>query len=200
MTDRSHRLSHGARSGLVALCVALLSTSSFSEAGVSVFVDDERVRVVAAGATRKAILEALAAQGMLDVVSAQSLDQRIDFDGGPMTLGELLQRLLRQHSYMYVRQPGTDRLWILAAGDARATGWQATSNDSSHQVRLDLTDSDPEVRMEAVLTAADLTPATATQLLVPVTFDPAPAVREAAEAVLEDLGATEYLLADRLTE
>ena len=200
MSDRSHQPGHGARSGPLALCFALLSTSSFSDAGVSVSVDDEHVSVVAAGATRKAILEALAAKGMLDVVSVHSLDQRIDFEAGPFTLGEILQRLLRQHSYMYVQQPGTDRLWVLAAGDPRGKEWQAISDDLSHQVRLNLTDSDPEVRVEAVLAASELATATAVQLLVPAVHDPAPAVREAAEAVLDDLGATEYLPANRLTE
>ena len=154
-------------------------------------VHGERVSVIAVGASRREILEAIAAEGLLDIVSAETLNGRIDFDAGPLTLGDLLQRLLRQNSYMYVQQPGIDRLWVLRAGDARAGGGQATPDESSVQVRLDLTDSDPEVRMEAVLAAADFAPAVAVQLLAPAAFDPVPAVREAAETVLEGLAATD---------
>lgn len=164
-------------------------------------MDGERVSVNAADATRKAILEALAAKGLLDVVSAQSLDQRIDFDARSLTLGELLHRLLRQHSFVYLRQPGIDRLWILAASDARpAAGWRTPTTAVHRHVRFELTDPDPEVRMEAVLAASELSTATAVQLLVPAVRDPAPAVREAAEAILDDIGATEYLPEIRLTE
>lgn len=199
--NRPHRPGRGARSGLAAICLALLPLSAFSEARVDVSVADQGIEVRATAASRREILHALAAEGLLDVAAAQSLDQRIDFDIVSPSLGDLLQRLLRQHSYVYIQQPGIDRLLILAKGhEQSAARWRATAREAPTVVHLELTDPDPEVRLEAVLATADLATSTAVQLLVPSIHDPAPAVRDAAEAVLEDLGATDYLGADRLSE
>lgn len=193
MTDRTHRPRRGTLAGLAAACLVLLSPCAHPGEGLTISVNDQRVSVKASAVSRREILEALATEGLVDIVSAETLDQRVDFDAGPLALGELLRRLLRQHSYMYVRQSGTDRLWILASSDTPpGAGWQAAPYDVALRVRFELTDPDPEVRLEAVLYAADLPPSDAMQLLASAIYDPEPSVRDAAEAVLESLDATDY--------
>lgn len=199
--DRVRKPGRGARSGLAAVGLVLASTCAFGEHGVSVSMDDRSVRLIASDASRREILEALTAQGLLVVVSAEALDRRIDFEAGPVALGELLRRLLRHDSYMHIEQPGIDQVWVFARSDSRpGSGWRTSYVDVPPQITLDLTDPDPEVRIDAVLAAAEFAPVSAVPLLLPTMQDPVPAVRDAAEAVLEDLGATDYLPADRLTE
>lgn len=202
MIDRTRKACRrGALTGLAA--VGLLAASAFAlgEQAVSVSVDDRTVSVAATDAPQSAILEALAAHGLIVVVSAAALDQRVDVAAGPVALGDLVRRLLRHHSYLYVEQPGVDQVWVFAKRDSRQRpGWRTSHGDDTRQVALELTDPDPEVRIEAVLAAAESEPAAAIPLLLPAILDPAPAVRDAAQAVLEDLGATDYLPADRLTK
>ncbi len=201
MIDRLRKHGCGAQPGLAALGLVLASTGAFGEQAVLVSVDDRTVSVTASDAPRGAVLEALAARGLIVVVSAEALDQRVDLETGPVALGELVRLLLRHDSYMYVERPGIDQVWVFAKSDARlGSGWRTSDVDVPRPVTLALTDPDPEVRIEAVLAAADLDPAILLPLLLPATQDHEPAVRDAAEAVLEDVGATDYLQADRLTE
>lgn len=201
MTDWLRKPGRGVRAGLAAVGLGLASMGASGEIDVVVSTDDHAVGVIASDASRREILEALAAQGLLVVVSAEALDQRVDFEAGPLAPGDLVRRLLRHDSYMYVEQPGIDQVWVFAKGAAQpGTGWRASHVAVPGQLTLDLTDPDPDVRVDAVLAAAELAPASVYPLLLPATQDPAPDVREAAEAVLEDIGATDYRFADRLTE
>lgn len=201
MIDRVCKHGCGALSGLAALGLVLASTCAFGEQAISVSIDDRTVRVIASDASRREILEALAARGLLVVVSAEALEQRIDFDVGPAAPGDLVRRLLRHDSYMYVERPGVDQVWVFAKSGSRPhSGWHTGDAAVARQIALELTDPDREVRIDAVLAAADLAAAAAVPMLLPAMQDPAPAVRDAAEAVLEDFGATDYLVADRLTE
>ena len=194
MTDQVCKRSCGVLSGLAALGLVLASTCAFSEQAVSVSVDDRTVSVIASDVSRREILEALAARGLLVVVSAEALEQRIDFERGPGALRDLVRHLLRHDSYMYVEQPGIDQVWVFARSNARpGPGWHTGHAAVPRHITLELTDPDPEVRMDAVLAASELAPAAAVPLLLPAMQDPEPAVSDAAEAILEDLGATDYL-------
>lgn len=201
MIDREYRDGRGVLSGLAAVGLVLASTGAAGEPAVTVSLEEQAVTVVASDASRRDILEALAARGLLVVVSAEALEQRIDFEAGPLAPGDLVRRLLRRDSYMYVERPGIDQVWVFATSDAAPrSGWRTERGGIPRQVALELTDPDPQVRIDAVLAAADLEPVVAVPLLLPAMQDPVSGVREAAEAVLEDLGATDYLPADRLTE
>ena len=202
VTESLHFPGHGTRRGPVAFSIFLLCAVGHADhRQVTVAVSDEQVAVAAADVSLRAVLEALAVEGIVEVTAMDALERRVDVDTDPMPVPLLLHRLLRHNSYVYVETRDTNDLWILPSSNEHdGPAWHAGVRDELDRIKLDLTDLDPETRGEAVLSAADLAPGVATQLLIPVTTDPDPFVREAALAVLDDLGATDYAEEYRLTE
>ena len=197
-----HGYRYGARTGPVVFAMLLLCATGRAEHyEVTVSVSDGRVAVTAIDAPLRAVLEALADEGMIDVTAMDALERRVDVESDYMRVQEVLRRLLRDYSYVYVDATDVSYLRILpSSGQHDSNMWYAGSRNQLDRIGLELTDSDPEIREEAVLSVADLDPDLAVSLLLPVSVDPDPAVREAAQAVLEDLDATDYAAADRLTE
>ena len=97
-------------------------------------------------------------------------------------------RELRHESYILIETPGAaPRLLLLSDGIDIPV---ADPREGSQSERIDralvlLADGDPEVRADAVLTLGDLQ--APRHLIAAALSDPAPVVREAAAAVLEDL-------------
>ena len=140
------------------------------------------------------VLEALAESCDVEIRSNMSTVQRVSVDTGPRPLPNLLRSLLRNHSY--VLQYSEDRadarwLWILApSGDSETNAaWSAGSRDSPlDEIVLALADTDPETRLEAVLSLGDLGSREVAPFLNQSLDDASEDVREAARAVLEDIG------------
>jgi hypothetical protein len=174
----------------------LLPTAAWPQADVTVIVTDDLVSVTAVAAPLWSVLGAMAGEGLIEVSAFDSLEQRIDVTAGPVPVDDLLRRLLRHHSYLYVEAPGSDRLWVLSPGDGwPEVKWAATSGEGERlgRIHVDLSDPDPDIREEAVLATAELDPGLAVNLLLPALHDRAPGVREAAAAVLDDMGESVHL-------
>lgn len=163
--------------------------------------NEESLSISIAGKPLRRVLESLERRGFVDVTATPALDERVDLHADAISLQALLHRLLRRYSYIHFEQPGIDRLWVLPeAGTTSSVAWHAGAEFELARLRLDLTDADPDVREDAVLALTDLSPGIAFDLASPAINDPVEAVREAAEVVLEDIGATDYFGVGRLRE
>ena len=139
------------------------------------------------------VLRTLAEYGLLDVVTAPVLDDRIDLDANAISLSTLLRRLLRQYSYVICETASINELWILPDSDEiGATTWRIDTR--AVNLRLRLTDPDPGIREEAVLALSDVEPGLAFDLAMSASNDPDVSVREASAAILEDIAATDFVL------
>ena len=112
-----------------------------------------------------------------------------------------LRRVLRDRSYLLLQDAdGTAKVWILspAPDDVRAALGTLRHDGSALQSILQaLADPDPLVREEAVLGLVDTRDAAAIDLVSQSLHDDSALVRAAAAAVLDELGATDYLPPDR---
>ena len=160
-------------------------------------VFDELVSVTAVAAPLRSVLQAMAGAGLIEIVLLDALEQRIDVDAGPLPVHQMHRLLLRDESYTFVEGPGIDRLWVMSTGDGLpAVRWAMPPGDDARlqRIRVDLADPDPEVREEAALETVDLDAGMAVDLLLPALQDRDPGVREAAVAVLDELGMSAYAL------
>jgi len=145
----------------------------------------------------RTVLEAVAERCNVEIRSNTSTLELVTVDTGPRPLPNLLRSLLRDHSY--VLQYGGDGtgaqwLWILGpAGNGDATpAWSAGRRDRSlDELVLALADPDPEIRVEAVLALGDIGSAEVEPFLAQSVADDSDEVREAVQAVLEDIGIAE---------
>lgn len=192
---------HGALQGLMASLMLSSATGGWANDDVMLRGNEDSLSIAISDKPIRSVLESLAKHGLVDVTSGTTLEDRVDLQADGISLQALLSRLLRQHSYVYVQEAGVDRLWVLPrVGGTPSTTWQADVDDLLAQLRLDLTDASPDVREEAVLSASDLGASVAIDLVLPSASDPDAAVREAALAVLEDLGATGFGGTNRLDQ
>lgn len=185
----------------MALIVLAFGTGVWANDDVTLRGNEESLSVSIADMPLRRVLEALARRGFVEVMATPALDERVDLHADATSLQVLLHRLLRRYSYIHLEKPGIDQLWVLPeAGTTSSVAWRAGAEVELARLRLDLTDPDPAVREDAVLALSDLSPGITIDLVVPAISDPVEAVREAAEAVLEDIGATDYVDVDRLME
>ena len=115
-------------------------------------------------------------------------------------LRDTVHRLFRQHSYILIEAPLQPPRLLLMTSSSRA----ATLPEEAivlHQALLDLADTDPEVREDALLALSDVDAGAVIDIVASALADPSPLVRDTAAALLEDVsgaGATDFTDQDRL--
>lgn len=146
------------------------------------------IHVAATRAPLSKVIEDIAAQCNFSVVSTADLAEPVSIDYSQWSAAETLRRLLRSHSY--VLESDDDgrplRLRLLGGEETR----RSVADDPLARVRLDLNDTDPDVRTDAVLALIEATAEPQHErllLLETAKFDSDASVRAAAETVLDDL-------------
>ena len=120
-------------------------------------------------------------------------------EAGDATLRDTVHRLFRQQSYILIEAPlQAPRLLLLPS----SVHVQTLSDVEIilRQALLDLTDTDAEIREDAILTLSDIDAGAVIDILAAALADPSPLVRDTAATVLEDLwgpGATGFADNDR---
>ena len=198
VTALSQRNCRRGRFAPLASVLLLLTASVPANPDVTITRANGLVSVSAIDATPRTVLNALISEGLLDDSALAVLDE-------PVTLGAgtLVRRALRHESYVLWEQGRSQYLLVFRPVDAAGPVHDRVSespNMQLDQIRRQLTNVDPEIRQWAVLDVVGLDTSLAVDLLAPATLDPDPAVREAAAAVLEDLGATDWVASQRLKE
>ena len=117
-------------------------------------------------------------------------------------LRDTVHRLFRDQSYILIEAPSQAPLLLLMSSSANA---KTLSHESLilHQALLDLADTNPQVREDAILTLADIDADASIDILASALADPSPLVRDTAAAVLEDLSgakATDFANFSRLMQ
>ena len=182
--------------GCLAGSLALLLVVCPPAGAVEVEVRDHLVAIRAEVEPLRTVLEAVAETCNVEIRSNTPMLQLVTVDTSPRPLPHLLRSLLRDHSYVLQyggNGPGAQWLWILApAGNGDASrAWSAGLGEHSlDEFVLALADPDPEVRMEAVLALGDVGSMEVEPFLTQSLTDESDEVREAARAVLEDIGAS----------
>lgn len=176
---------------------ALFLAASASAGAVEVEVRDHLVAVRADDEPLRNVLAAVAERCDLEIRANAPMSERVTVDTGQRPLPQLLRSLLRDHSYVLQYSndgAGPRSVWILApAGDADDEApWTAAARaDSLDEVVLALAHPDMEVRVEAVLALGDIGSREVEPFLTQSLADESDDVREAARAVLEDMGVWE---------
>ncbi|HSD70169.1 MAG TPA: HEAT repeat domain-containing protein [Woeseiaceae bacterium] len=188
------RAAEFAGAAYLTVIAALLLSGATCVAGedISVSVDGDLVAVTASEAPLREVLEEIAGQCGLQLHSSNALARRVTLHGNPMPVEELLRRLLREESYLLLGSEADDlrRLWIFSGGDGEG---ELVVVPDDRRLALDhaiaaMSDPDAEVREEAVLSLGDIEGADVAPLLTQALADDATSVREAAAALLEDMG------------
>ncbi len=112
-------------------------------------------------------------------------------------LRDTVHRLFRQHSYILIEAPPQPPRLLLMSPSPHV---ETLPEEAIvlRQALLDLADSDPEVREDAILTLSDIDAGSVVDILAAALADPSPLVRDTAAAVLEDVsGASATDLADQ---
>ena len=101
-------------------------------------------------------------------------------------LRDTVHRLFRDQSYILIEIPSQAPLLLLMSSSANA---KTLSHESLilHQALLNLADTDPQVREDAILTLADIDADASIDILASALADPSPLVRDTAAAILEDI-------------
>lgn len=186
-----------------AILLLLLAAGASANPEILISRTNGLVSVNAVDATPSAVLDALIAAGLVDESARFVLDEPDVVAADSLTVGRLVRRALRHRSYILLEDGGSHRLLLFnpVAGVTAARGSvSAPDNELLDRIRVQLTDADPQVREQAVLDVVDLDTALAVDLVIPLMQDPDAAVREAASAVLDDLGATDGIDDRRLPE
>jgi HEAT repeat protein len=170
-----------------ATCEALESVST----SVSVSVDGDQVAVTATEVPLRQVLEAIADDCGLEVRSASALTRPVTLHGRPMSIEELLRRVLSDESYLLLKSDADNvrSVWIFPSSDG-ASG--STHAHGDRKLALDraiagMSDPDAEVREEAVLSLGDIGGEDVVPFLTQALSDNAAGVREAAAALIEDM-------------
>ncbi len=184
MIDLSHTLGRGAVLGL-----AFFFGAAQGGPPVEVTTHDGLLAVHAVDASMRDVLEAIAAHSDLEIQALAPLGQYISFHTEPLALQELLNRLLRDQSYLLLQEltpAGASRLTILSSGHVSATERWQTEPDVAVM---------PSVaqREDAVYALADARQAPDVTLLAEYMHDPSTRVRIAAVVALADDASDEAL-------
>ena len=117
-------------------------------------------------------------------------------------LRDTVHRLFRQHSYILIEAPSQPPRLLLITPSSHASTLPEEAN-VLRQALLDLADTDPEVREDALLTLSDVDASAVIDIVAGALADPSPLVRDTAAAVLEDVfgtGTTAFTDQDRLMQ
>lgn len=187
MIERSHALGRGAVLGL-----AFFFGVTQGGPIVEVTSHEGLLAVHAVDAPMRDVLEAIAAHCDLEVHALAPLEQRISFHSEPVTLHDLLSRLLRDRSYLLLQgltPTGASRLKILSSRQVSAT--------ERRQMQPDVAQ-----REDAVYALADARESPDVTLLAEYMHDPSQRVRIAAVVALADdaSDAALHVLGEALTE
>jgi type II secretory pathway component GspD/PulD (secretin) len=189
----------GDKHAVTASCLAVIGSLLFSGATcealesdpVSVSVDGNQVAVTAYEVPLREVLDAIADNCGLEVRSASALTRRVTLDGNPMPVEQLLQRMLRDESYLLLTSDADNvrSLWIFQSGGGGSESTQAVSvrEIALDRAITDMSDPDAQVREDAVLSLGDIGGEDVVPLLTQALTDNAAGVREAAAALLEDM-------------
>jgi HEAT repeat protein len=178
--------------GLAGSFVCLLS-GLVAAGPVNVARQDDQVSFRATDAPLGTVLAAIGEECEIDIRSEAALDEPVTVTLGPMPLAAALRRLLRDHSYILQSDLAggeVQSIWILApagAVDAESAGWSSGRDAAIDAMVLDLSNPDPDVREEAVLSLGNIGGASVVPFLLQSLADSSADVREAAEAVLDDI-------------
>lgn len=193
MIERSHALGRGAVLGL-----AFFFGVAQGGPIVEVTSHEGLLAVHAVDAPMRDVLEAIAAHSDLEILALAPLEQRISFHSEPLTLHDLLSRLLRDRSYLLLQgltPTGASRLKILSSRQVSAT--------ERRQMQPDVA-ALPDVaqREDAVYALADARESPDVTLLAEYMHDPSQRVRIAAIVALADdaSDAALHVLGEALTE
>lgn len=177
--------------GSLLLCGATCEALESVSASVSVSVDGDQVAVTASEAPLREVLEAIADYCGLEVRFASALTQPVTLHGSPMPIEELLRRVLSDESYLLLKSDADNvrSIWIFPSSDGVS---ESTHARGDRELALDraiagMSDPDPEVREEAVLSLGDIGGVDVVPLLTQALSDNEAGVREAAAALLEDM-------------
>ncbi len=184
MTDLSHTLGRGAALGL-----AFFISAAQGNPAIEVTTHDGMLTVHAVDVPMRDVLEAIAHHSDLEIEALTPLEQRISFHADALNLHDLLNRLLREQSYLLLQDPTstrTSRLKILSSGQVSAAEhWQAIPNATAL--------TSVAQREDAVYALADARQAPAVTLLAEYLHDPSRRVRIAAVVALADDASDEAL-------
>ena len=187
MIERSHALGRGAVLGL-----AFFFGVAQGGPIVEVTSHEGLLAVHVVDAPMRDVLEAIAAHCDLEVHALAPLEQRISFHSEPVTLHDLLSRLLRDRSYLLLQDltpARASRLKILSSGQVSAT--------ERPQMQPDVAQ-----REDAVYALADARESPDVTLLAEYMHDPSQRVRIATVVALADdaSDAALHVLGEALTE
>lgn len=187
MIERSHALGRG-----VVLGLAFFFGVAQGGPIVEVTSHEGLLAVHVVDAPMRDVLEAIAAHCDLEVHALAPLEQRISFHSEPVTLHDLLSRLLRDRSYLLLQDltpARASRLKILSSGQVSAT--------ERPQMQPDVAQ-----REDAVYALADARESPDVTLLAEYMHDPSQRVRIATVVALADdaSDAALHVLGEALTE
>lgn len=193
MIELSHTLGRGA-------VVGLAFFFSVAQGGPTIEVTNHHGLLAAhvVDAPMRDVLEAIAAHSDLEIQGLAPLGQRISFHSEPVTLHDLLSRLLRDRSYLLLRDltpARASRLKIFSSGQVSAAERRQTQPDVA---------AVPSVaqREDAVYALADARESPDLILLAEYMHDPSRRVRIAAIVALADdaSDAALHILGEALTQ
>ena len=193
MIELSYTLGRGAVVGL-----AFFFSVAQGGPAIEVTSHDGLLAVYVVDAPMRDVLEAIAAHSDLEIRGLAPLGQRISFHSKPVTLRDLLSRLLRDRSYLLLQNPTparASRLTILSSGQVSAAERRQTQPDVA---------AVPSVaqREDAVYALADASGPSDLTLLAQYLHDPSLRVRIAAIVALTDdaSDAALHILGEALTQ
>ncbi len=170
----------------VGACIGSLLTIAVPQAAAC--DDRQPVHVAATRAPLAAVIDDIATRCSIEVVSNADLSEPVSFDYSKWSAAETLRRLLRSHSYVLESDANGRPLRLRILGSEKTQRLRAI--DPLSRIRLDITDTDPDVRIDAVLALVELDASRRDELsllLETARLDSNASVRQAAAAVLDEL-------------
>ena len=150
--------------------------------------DRQPLHVAATRAPLAAVIDDIATRCSIEVVSNADLSETVSIDYSQWSAAETLRRVLRSHSYVLQSDAEGRPLRLRILGSEKTQPLRAV--DPLSRIRVDMTDTDPDVRTDAVLTLVELDAGRHDELsllLETASLDSDASVRQAAAAVLDAL-------------
>ena len=181
----------------LALGLTLLATTEPQARHLHVEVEDGLFSIEALDVTTRAVLEEIARQSGLVVVSTDPLQQRIDATFNGVTLSTAIRRILRQQSFTLLVGAEPSNLWIYVNGDGSSPpGPGFRTADPEQQIlplSLALSDGARQARLDAVTELAIVESEDAISLVAAALGDEDAKVRAEAAYALGEIGGHDSL-------